>query len=405
MLLWWLLLSVSIVKNAIDAAFVPPLREVTRISRKKATCLNMVFDFFRKRAEEGVEQLSNLATSASEGRIQEGLLDVATYTEKTNEAFANGLSRSRNQLLYNLDDIINSEDGNFMEELEDVLLQADIGVDTTEDVIEDVKTLRDESIDYLNRDKLRNVLKNKLSEALEMGGNRNMKFSETNLTVWFIMGANGMGKTTSIGKLAKRLKIEGGQKVLVAACDTFRAAAVEQLEMWTNRANVTCYAPELSGDSGTATKSIKPSTVLYGALDVAIEEKYDILLVDTSGRLSSNEALTAELVKMKNVIQKKIGHDAPHEILCVLDAAQGRMAVDSAREWNENLDLTGLILTKLDGSAKGGSVVALSRELRLPVKLVGVGEGIDDLKDFDPDSFLNGLLGTNSPSKGNLFSS
>lgn len=405
MLLWRLFLSFSIVKNVIDAAFVPPLREVTRISRKKASCLNMVFDFFRKRAEEGVEQLSNLATSASEGRIQQGLLDVATYTEKTNEAFANGLSRSRNQLLYNLDDIINSEDGNFMEELEDVLLQADIGVDTTEDVIEDVKTLRDESIDYLNRDKLRNVLKDKLSEALEMGGNRSMKFSETNLTVWFIMGANGMGKTTSIGKLAKRLKIEGGQKVLVAACDTFRAAAVEQLEMWTNRANVTCYAPKLSGDSGTATKSIKPSTVLYGALDVAIEEKYDILLVDTSGRLSSNEALTAELVKMKNVIQKKIGHDAPHEILCVLDAAQGRMAVDSAREWNENLDLTGLILTKLDGSAKGGSVVALSRELRLPVKLVGVGEGIDDLKDFDPDSFLNGLLGTNSPSKGNLFSS
>jgi len=195
----------------------------------------------------------------------------------------------------------------------------------------------------------------------------------------------GMGKTTTIGKLAHRLRTEGNQTVLMAACDTFRAGAVEQLEQWAERAQCDIVGP--------TSETSSPSAVLYSALDKALKEKYDTLLVDTSGRLSSNDALTAELAKMKRVIQKRLStendpdgkpiwnENVPHETLLVLDSAQGRMALDSARVWNNEIGLTGLILTKLDGSARGGSVVAVSRDLNLPVKLIGVGEGIEDLRD------------------------
>ena len=192
-------------------------------------------------------------------------------------------------------------------------------------------------------------------------------------------------RTTTIGKLAYRLRTEGNQTVMMAACDTFRAGAVEQLAQWAERAEV-----DIVGPSETATS---PSAVLFNALDKAIKEKYDTVLVDTTGRLSNNDALTKELAKMKKVIQKRLSIEkdeegnntlntnVPHETLLVLDAAQGRMALDSARIWNEEIGLTGLVLTKLDGSARGGSVVAVSRDLKLPVKLIGVGEGIEDLRD------------------------
>lgn len=195
-----------------------------------------------------------------------------------------------------------------------------------------------------------------------------------------------MGKTTTIGKLAHRLRVEGNQTVLLAACDTFRAGAVEQLEQWALRAGVDVVGPD--------ERATTPAAVLYRALDRAVRDQRDVLLVDTSGRLSNNDALTMELAKMKRVIQKRLSVatdeatgqpvpnlDVPHETLLVLDAAQGRMALDSARVWNREIGLTGLILTKLDGSARGGSVVAVSRDLQLPVKLIGVGEGMDDLRD------------------------
>lgn len=380
-----------------------------------------VFDFFKQRAEEGVDQLKNLSTKTSQGKILEGLSDAASYTSTTNTNFASGLTKSRNQLLYNIEDMFNGG-GNIIEELEDILLQADLGTKTSMDVMEEVKSLRMDSEDIFTRDDLRSVLRGKLIEALkpnaiidndsneageeEKGEGEVMinpaaiRFSNpetsTNPTVLFVMGANGMGKTTTIGKLASRLKNEGGQRILLAACDTFRAGAVEQLEMWADRAEVECYGP--SEEKKT------PSAVLYGALDKAIAEEFDTLIVDTSGRLSNNEALTDELLKMKRVIQKKLSVekkeekpvlnlDVPHETLLVIDAAQGRMALDSAKIWHEEIGLTGLVLTKLDGSARGGSVVAVSRELGLPVKLIGIGEKIEDLRDFDPEQFVDGLLG------------
>jgi len=308
--------------------------------------------------------------------------------------------------LYSLDDLFNGG-GDIIEELEDILLQADLGTKTSMDVMEEVRSLRLGSTEIFSRDDLRSVLRGKLIEALDVSDDDNdvnvnhqaIAFSNDDSlpTVLFIMGANGMGKTTTIGKLASRLRNEGNQTVLLAACDTFRAGAVEQLEMWGDRAQVETYSPNEQQKT--------PSAVLYGALDKTLKENYDVLIVDTSGRLSNNDALTEELAKMKRVIQKRLSVEVdedgkavpnmnvPHETLLVIDAAQGRMALDSAKVWNEEIGLTGLVLTKLDGSARGGSVVAVSRELGLPVKLIGIGEKIDDLRDFDPESFVDGLLG------------
>ena len=383
-------------------------------SSTKSTQLNMVFDFIKKAQISGVK-------------------DTRSASEQFS-AFSKGLAKSRNQFLYNLEDL-GSGGTNLLDDLEDTLLQADLGLATTDDVLAEARFLREESTEIFGRDDIKALLRGKLLEALgasvegsteynrvidkasndlqqknaasssdsEEGSEEesketpsfSLKFANESdpkpisakkqLTVHFIMGANGMGKTTTIGKLAHRLKTEANQKVLLAACDTFRAGAVAQLELWAERADVDCFSPNDSTNG--------PSAVLYGALDQAINEGYDTLLVDTSGRLSNNDALTAELVKMKRVIQKRMSTEfdetvkripnvhVPHETLLVIDAAQGRMALDSAKQWDKELGLSGLILTKLDGSAKGGSVVAVSRELGLPVKLVGVGEGMEDLRD------------------------
>lgn len=416
----------SIVSNVTGAAFRPTSITQSRTTRdgkisqgkigwhsapssplhQPTTSLPMVFDFFKKAQTEATEQMS---------------------------AFATGLAKSRNSLLYNLEDALASmadrkggSGGSLLDQLEDTLLQADLGMATTEDVLSEARFLREESTEIFSREDIKALLRGKLLEALgaSAGGSSQfnrvqsraekelrtssepsrgtttaasyaLKFASPDddkpigaskqLSVHFIMGANGMGKTTTIGKLAHRLRAEAGQKVLLAACDTFRAGAVAQLEQWAERANVDCFSPSESTNG--------PSAVLYGALDKAISDGYDVLLVDTSGRLSNNDALTAELVKMKKVIQKRMSTkfderikpvpnlDVPHETLLVIDAAQGRMALDSAKQWDKELGLTGLILTKLDGSAKGGSVVAVSRELGLPVKLVGIGEGLQDLRD------------------------
>ena len=394
-------------------SFLAPSTPTTQ--PKTTTTQLHVFDFFKQRATEGVDQLKNLSEKTSKGKLLEGLSDAATYTSTTNSAFASGLTKSRNQLLYNIEDMFNGG-GDIIEELEDILLTADLGTKTSMDVMEEVRSLRLDSEEIFSRDDLRSVLRGKLIEALqpnaivgsatttdgdddegeedEIINPAAIRFANPTTqpkqpTVLFIMGANGMGKTTTIGKLASRLKTEGSQSILLAACDTFRAGAVEQLEMWADRAEVECYSP--------SDQQKTPAAVLYGALDKAINEEYDTLIVDTSGRLSNNDALTEELLKMKRVIQKRLSvkkevdgngnekpvlnYDVPHETLLVIDAAQGRMALESAKTWHQEIGLTGLVLTKLDGSARGGSVVAVSRELGLPVKLIGVGEKIEDLRD------------------------
>jgi fused signal recognition particle receptor len=426
--LYSFMLAAILQQTAFAFVVVTPSSLATTTSN---TQLNMVFDFFKDRTKEGIDQLNNLAKSASQGQLGRGLADVASYTNERNKAFAEGLSKSRNRFLDRLEFLFTGIDPEeMMQELEDVLLQADLGIATAEDIVQEVQSLRESSRQRLSREDLMSIMRGKILEALETEQSRMIQFSQDpNLpTVLFILGANGMGKTTTIGKLAHRLRTEGNQTVLVAACDTFRAGAVAQLQQWADRAQVDLVGP---------TDTVKsPAAVLYSALDKAVLEKYDTLLVDTSGRLSNNEALTQELVKMKRVIQKRLSQETneegnpipnmnvPHETLLVIDAAQGRMALDSAQVWNKEIGLTGLILTKLDGSARGGSVVAVSRDLQLPVKLIGVGEGMEDLRDvsrycwkgmkslcivnfsykrtfllfvacvqFEPDGFVDGLLG------------
>lgn len=385
--------------NRQSSAFAPPNHSIHQSISSSAptsssTALH-VFDFFKKAQESTAESIKKAQESTAESF----------------NAITTGLAKSRNAFLYNLEDALSGEGGNLMDNLEDTLLQADLGMATTDDVLEEARTLR-EGTQIFGRDDVKALLRGKLLEALGADEGENkfaLRFATEKdgvpikdktmgkrtkpLTIHFIMGANGMGKTTTIGKLAYRMRTEGDQKVLLAACDTFRAGAVAQLERWGERAEVDCFSP-IDTMNG-------PSAVLYGALDKAIKDDYDVLLVDTSGRLSNNDALTRELEKMKRVIQKRmsVGFDeevrpihnleTPHETLLVIDAAQGRMALDSAKQWDKEVGLTGLILTKLDGSAKGGSVVAVSRELGLPVKLVGVGEGMEDLRDVSAKSHVS----------------
>ena len=365
----------------------------------------MVFDFVKDRSKEGFDQLGNFGDKFKRGQLSQGLSDLASYTARTNQAFFTGLAQSRARLLEGLETILTGvSPDDMIEDLTDILLQADLGIATAEDIAKEVQSLRRDSTQVLTRDDLKSIMRGKLMESLETsgsthgGGGGAIQFStiDDQPTVLFVMGANGMGKTTTIGKLAHRLRTELNQTVLLAACDTFRAGAVDQLQQWADRAQVEMVGPLVEDDATTTTttKTTSPSTVLYAALDKALADQYNVLLVDTSGRLSNNDQLTQELAKMKRVIQKRLSIETdketnrpipnlsvPHETLLVLDAAQGRMALDSAKVWNEEIGLTGLILTKLDGSARGGSIVSISRELQLPVKLVGVGEGIDDLQD------------------------
>jgi len=389
-------------QRRIGTPFITPTR---KIHLRTSTALFMVFDFFRERSKEGLDQLQNLSNAAARGQLTRGLQEAAVYTQQTNQAFAVGLAKSRNRFLADIEALwtgVSSED--ILEELQDILLQADLGIATADDIVQEVRSLREDSSSRLSKEDLKSIMRGKLIEALNVGPSRAIRFelpaSETVdestksphiPTVLFIMGANGMGKTTTIGKLAYRLRTEGEQSVLLAACDTFRAGAVEQLQQWADRAEVAMVGPSKEG--------MKPSAVLYDALTRAIADKMDTVIVDTSGRLSNNDNLTQELAKMIRVIQAKLSLETdketnkpipnpnvPHEVLLVIDAAQGRMALDSAKVWNEALGLTGLILTKLDGSARGGSGVAVSRDLALPVKLVGIGEGINDLRDVRKSS-------------------
>jgi fused signal recognition particle receptor len=320
-----------------------------------------------------------------------------------------------------------------LEQLEEVLMMADIGGTTTDEIISDLRSIAKE--DSLDPDDIKSVLRGRLVSTLEGRGGqgafgsleeeaasaaasaadaeaaeaagvaaaaynpRAIRFAgpeeDPQLTVLMVIGANGMGKTTTIGKLANRLREEGQQKVMLAACDTFRAAAVDQLEMWADRAQVGFLGPEApdsAGESAAASGDEKPATVLYRALDVAIKDEVDVLIVDTSGRLSNNVQLNEELKKMKRVVEKRLGRP-PHEVLLVVDASIGRNAVDQARVWKDDVGVSGVVVTKLDGTARAGYVVAMTRDLGLPVKLIGVGEKIDDLRDFEPGPFVDALLG------------
>jgi len=266
------------------------------------------------------------------------------------------------------------------QELEDVLLSADMGVPTMTRIMEALKkkVLESPSIEKAEIIKL---LKELLLDILEGGIQVDTTYPSERPYVVMVIGINGSGKTTTIGKLAARYKAQGEQ-VMLAAGDTFRAAATEQLQVWAQRIDVLCVSQKSGAD---------PSAVAYDAVQSAVIKKVDRVFVDTAGRLQTNKNLMEELKKIKRVV-KKIVQEAPHETLLVLDASIGQNSLSQARLFNEELDVDGIVMTKLDGSAKGGVLFSIARELKLPVRFIGVGEQVDDLQPFDPRSFVDALF-------------
>ncbi len=292
-----------------------------------------------------------------------------------------GLQKTRKSITEKIDQVLVSfgkVDDDLFDELEEILITSDLGIETTMKVIEDLKRKVKEGrvIDPMQ---VKGLLKEELSEILSKGGNE-MKLN-TSPAVIIVIGVNGVGKTTSIGKIANLYKKQG-KKVLLAAGDTFRAAAIDQLEIWADRVGVDIIAQKEGSD---------PAAVVFDAVQAAKSRKVDLLIIDTAGRLHTKKNLMEELKKVSRVLERELP-GADKETLLVLDATTGQNAVTQAKTFSETSDITGIVLTKLDGTAKGGIVVAIKSELDIPVKLIGVGEQLDDLQRFDSQEFVDALF-------------
>lgn len=308
---------------------------------------------------------------------------IATKTETVTKQFKDGLEKSRKGFVEKVSDLITRRkkiDEEFFEELEEILIGADVGVNTVMKLVEE---LRDEVRKQRIEDPagLQPILSEKLVELLRGDEDNEIAMSPDGITVILFVGVNGVGKTTTIGKLAHHFK-EQGKKVIMAAGDTFRAGAIEQLEVWGTRVGVEVIKQQAGAD---------PAAVMYDAVQAAKQRGADVLLCDTAGRLQNKSNLMEELNKIFRVIQREIP-GAPHEVLMVLDATTGQNALSQAKLFGEKSGVTGLVLTKLDGTAKGGIVIAIRQELSLPVKLVGLGETMEDLQKFDSEQFVHGLF-------------
>ncbi|MDX1806313.1 MAG: signal recognition particle-docking protein FtsY [Paenisporosarcina sp.] len=301
------------------------------------------------------------------------------------EKFKDGLSKTRSQFTSKVNDLVakyRKVDEDFFEELEDLLLQADVGVET---VMELMDALRFEVQRKNIKDTagIQSVISEKLVEIYESGEDEfsGLLIQETGLTVILFVGVNGVGKTTTIGKLAHRLK-EQGKTVMLAAGDTFRAGAIEQLQVWGDRVGVDVIKQNEGSD---------PAAVMYDAVRAAKSRGVDILICDTAGRLQNKVNLMNELQKVHRVIEREVP-GAPHEVLLALDATTGQNALIQAQAFKEATNVTGIVLTKLDGTAKGGIVLAIRNKLHIPVKFVGLGEKMDDLQPFDTEKYVYGLF-------------
>lgn len=296
-----------------------------------------------------------------------------------------GLTKTRDNIVSGMDSIFHGFskiDEDFYEELEETLIMGDLGVHTTTEIIEDLRRKVKEQ--YIKEPAAcRQLLIDSIKEQMDVGETA-YEFEERQSVV-FVIGVNGVGKTTTIGKLAGKFR-EQHKRVILAAADTFRAAAGEQLKEWANRAEVEMIGGQEGAD---------PASVVFDAVAAARARKADILLCDTAGRLHNKKNLMEELKKINRVIDREYS-EAYRETLVVLDATTGQNALAQAREFNEVADITGVILTKMDGTAKGGIAVAIQSELGIPVKYIGVGESIDDLQKFDADEFVNALFYSDS---------
>jgi len=341
----------------------------------------------KERALEILERALRIAPPSKreevEGRIVEIKRELGLVQEKKEsllDKLRKGLKKTKESVELGLLFVGRKVDEELFEELEELLVRADVGVKTAVELVEDLRrTVLKKNIK--NSEELKELTKSRLKELLR-GCEGELRTPEGRKpTVLLFLGVNGSGKTTTVGKLAYRF-VREGKKVLVVAGDTFRAAAIEQLEVWAKRAGADITMRQEGAD---------PASVVYEGVERAIREGYDLVLVDTAGRLHTKEPLINELRKIKKVIQKLLPEE-PSETLLVLDATLGQNSLQQAKVFKEAVDISGVVITKLDGSAKGGAVVAICRELRIPIKLVGVGEGVEDLQPFRVVDYVDALF-------------
>lgn len=318
-------------------------------------------------------------------KIKKAFTGEEVETTEVTEKYEKGLEKTRKSFSERMNELFanfRTVDEDFFDELEEILIGADVGFDTTMEITDALRQevkLRNAK----NQGAVQEAIIEKLVEIYEKGEPEKpeINLNPDGLTIMLFVGVNGVGKTTTIGKLAHQYQAEG-KKVLLAAGDTFRAGAIDQLVVWGERVGVDVVHGVPGGD---------PAAVVYDAVKQAKSEHADILMVDTAGRLQNKVNLMNELEKMKRIIEREVP-GAPHEVLLVLDATTGQNAMIQAKQFKETTDVTGLVLTKLDGTAKGGIVLAIRNELHIPVKLVGLGEGMDDLQEFDPSEYVYGLF-------------
>lgn len=328
-----------------------------------------MFEFFKRKPEKEADNASQ-PVEQKEGK--KGLFSLTfeglkKTLEKTGESLVGNVIRQVEQ---------NEEFDEFiLDDMEELLIKADIGVNTATEIVD---KLRNKSL--MKPSGVKSYLQEEFTKILLSAGSNELSYRENEINIYFITGVNGAGKTTLIGKLAHRFKLQG-KKVLVAAGDTFRAAAEEQLNIWSERAGA-----DIVRNDGA-----DPGSVVYDAIQKAKNEHYDVILVDTAGRLQNKYNLMQELQKVKNVIDKN-APDMLRESILVLDANTGQNGLAQAKVFSECVNLTSVALTKLDGSAKGGIIIAIAKEMGLPVKLIGVGEKMEDLKDFDSREFVRALF-------------
>ncbi|MEF8816479.1 MAG: signal recognition particle-docking protein FtsY [Salinibacter sp.] len=318
-----------------------------------------------------------------------GFLDTFTNwnDDDEQEKLEEGLDKTRDSFFGKLDRMVRGKDtidAEVLDELEEILITSDVGVDTTLDIIDHIEA-RVERDQYVSAQELDGLIRDEIAKLmLEGSEERPADFAAplpNSPHVIMVVGVNGVGKTTTIGKMAYKYR-QAGKDVLMGAGDTFRAAAIEQLEVWADRAEVPLIKQKHGAD---------PAAVAYDTIEAAEARDADVAIVDTAGRLHTKGGLMDELAKMKRVMGRKIP-DAPHEVLLVLDASTGQNALRQAEEFIDSVDVTGLALTKLDGTAKGGIVIGVSHQFQVPVKYIGVGEEIEDLQVFDRKGFVQGLF-------------
>lgn len=381
-------------EDVIESEVTPVSEEARQLDETKeaaeADFSGVMADYYAKKeaAKEALDRGETVEFEAVETKqedVKEESVEpvnapVETEEEKYNRSLKKtrtGFSARLNAFLANFRRV----DEGFFEELEEMLILSDVGVNVATQLIEDLRY--EAKLENAKKaDDLKRVIIEKLVEIYEKDGvfNEQINFQD-GLTVMLFVGVNGVGKTTSIGKLAYKYKNEG-KKVMLVAADTFRAGAVAQLAEWGRRVDV----PVVTGP-----EKADPASVVFDGMERAVAENVDVLLIDTAGRLQNKDNLMAELEKIGRII-KRVVPDAPHETLLALDASTGQNALSQAKEFSKITPLTGLILTKIDGTAKGGVVLAIRQELDIPVKFIGFGEKIDDIGEFDSEDFIRGLL-------------